>query len=97
MILTLTTYKEMAPSFHWGAEDPSICFSIFPFHFMEPGEFSIAEEWLKKVWLVLQRNVALICSKLCIAFYKIAVILVLPYLLYHSSDPLQYWVSFISL
>jgi hypothetical protein len=41
---TTAEYEGLAPSLGWNATVPGICFSIAPHRFIEPGDFSTAEE-----------------------------------------------------
>jgi hypothetical protein len=59
---SIEEYKILAPSKGWGASLPGICFIIFPVHFMEPGDFPTADEWISN-------NVKLIINQMEIDDY----------------------------
>jgi hypothetical protein len=50
---TLAEYEDLAASFGWGATVPGICFSVTPVLLLEPGDFPTAEEWLSRMYIIV--------------------------------------------
>ena len=54
---TIMEYQSLAPSLGWNATVPSVCFSITPFRFLEPGDAPTAEKWLAQVHLIVDDRI----------------------------------------
>lgn len=50
---SITDYQKLAPSLQWGATVPGICVYVWPFPFLDPGDFPTTEEWLDRIRLVV--------------------------------------------
>lgn len=54
---TVDEYKALAPSLGWNATLPGICISIWPWSLLETGDFPTTEEWLARMYLVIDDQV----------------------------------------
>jgi len=50
---TLSEYENLAPSIGWGSDVPGICISVTPVLLLEPGDFPTAEEWLSRMYIIV--------------------------------------------
>lgn len=56
-VYSIAEYNALSSSLGWEATTPGVCFGLYPFWLLEPGDFPTTQEWLERIHLVVDGKI----------------------------------------